>query len=117
MQGSSSARDLRAGIEMDTLSSLIKAEKLKEKKEVEEYRSRFTKRVLHEHEVTERAASASSQRAREEIKRSNSARLEALEVIETHKEQVEEFDNKMKTVIADENERIQVEAELEEEIK
>ena len=111
---SASVRDARAGIELDELAKIIKAEKMKEECV---RRNRFTQAVLREHERTSRSASASSARAKAEMKRADSAKLDAEEVLAAAKDAEEHFAGRMKEVIQDENERMEEEAKLEAEIK
>ena len=59
---SANTRDRNAGIDDCALSRAIK----KEKQAEEDRRNRFAKRVITEHERTERSASASSARAKNE---------------------------------------------------
>ena len=116
---SASERDARAGIEMDLLARSIREEKIQKEElrmQAEERRNRFTQQVLTEHERTSRSASASSARAKAEMKRSNSAKLEAEEVLAAARDAEEQFSSRMKEVIQDENERIYEEQKLEAEI-
>ena len=110
---SANTRDRNAGIEDCLLSRAIK----KEKQQEEERRSRFAKKVITEHERTERSASASSARAKNEQQNMEKEIIMSKATIKEAKMEEEKFDNKMESIIQDEVERIEEEKQLEEDIK